>query len=90
VYIEPLPGKAAKHVGKEPIRRSFRQSQQDAPADIKLTFDELELDELELEREHIRSLLRCMAPTFPHPIRGQDMWTIRKAKIVRFETSFLT
>ena len=84
VYIEPFSGEPLAHVGKEAIRQSFIDSQRNAPPDMTLTLDQVEIDS-----ECIRSVWTCSSPAFAHPIRGEDIWTIRSGKIVRLETSFL-
>ena len=84
VYVEPFNGPAATHVGKDEIRRSLEQSQQYAPVDMTLS-----LHQIEVEGDRIRSIWTCDAPTFPHPMRGQDLWTIRSGQIHRLETCFL-
>ncbi|HLZ26547.1 MAG TPA: DUF1801 domain-containing protein [Chloroflexota bacterium] len=85
VYVEPFGGTPMEHVGTDDIRRNFIESQQRAPADMTLT-----LDQVDIEPDCIRSVWTCTSPAFPHPMRGQDLWTIRDGKIHRLETSFLT
>ena len=84
VYVEPFSGEASAHFGKDAIRQCFIDSQKNAPADMTLT-----LDQVDVESECIRSVWTCASPAFPHPMRGQDLWTIRDGKILRLETSFL-
>ena len=84
VYIEPFSGAPMEHVGKDNIRRNFIESQKHAPADMTLT-----LEQVDVEPDCIRSVWTCMSPAFPHPMRGQDVWTIRNGKVQRLETSFL-
>jgi len=84
LYIEPFSGEALAHVGKAAIRQSFIDSQRNAPPDMTLTLDQVEVDS-----ECIRSVWTCSSPAFAHPMRGQDLWTLNDAKIVRLETSFL-
>ena len=81
VYVESFNGPAVAHTGKIEIRRSLEESQQYAPADMTLT-----LDQVEVQGHHIRSVWTCNAPSFPDPMRGQDLWQIRDGKIQRLET----
>jgi ketosteroid isomerase-like protein len=85
VYIEPFSGEPLAHVGKEAIRQSFIDSQRNAPPDMTLTLDQVEIDS-----ESMRSVWTCNSPAFAQPMRGEDIWTLRDGKIVRLETSFLT
>jgi ketosteroid isomerase-like protein len=84
VYVEPFSGEASAHVGKDAIRQSFIDSQKNAPPDMTLTLDQVDVDS-----DCIRSVWTCASPAFPRPMRGQDLWTIRDGKIFRLETSFL-
>jgi ketosteroid isomerase-like protein len=84
VYVEPFSGEASAHVGKDAIRQSFIDSQKNAPPDMTLTLDQVDVDS-----ECIRSVWTCSSPASPRPMRGQDLWTIREGKILRLETSFL-
>lgn len=84
VYVEPFSGAPTIHVGKDAIRQSFRESQVNAPPDMTLT-----LDQVDVESDCIRSVWTCASPAFPRPMRGQDLWSIRDGKIHRLETSFL-
>jgi ketosteroid isomerase-like protein len=84
VYVEPFSGAPMEHVGKQDIRRSFVESRKQTPPDMTLT-----LDELNVERDCIRSVWTCMSPAFPQSMRGQDVWTIRDGMIHRLETSFV-
>jgi ketosteroid isomerase-like protein len=83
VYIEPFSGEPLTHVGKEAIRQSFVESQRNAPPDMTLTLDQVDLDSA-----CIRSVWTCSSPAFAHPMRGHDLWTLHDGKIVRLETSF--
>jgi ketosteroid isomerase-like protein len=84
VYVEPFSGEASAHVGKDAIRQSFIDSRKNAPPDMTLTLDQVEVDS-----DCIRSVWTCSSPGFPRPMRGQDLWTIGDGKILRLETSFL-
>lgn len=84
VYVEPFSGVRLVHVGKDAIRQSFVESQVNAPPDMTLT-----LDQVDVECNRIRSVWTCTSPAFAHPMRGQDLWTIRGGKIYQLETSFL-
>src|SRR5690242_9283026 len=84
VYVEPFSGEPKTHVGRDAIRQSFVDSQKHAPPDMTLT-----LEQVDIESGAIRSVWTCTSPAFAHPMRGQDLWTIRDGKILRLETSFL-
>ena len=73
-----------EHVGKDDIRRSCIDSHKQAPPDMTLT-----LDQVDVEPDCIRSSRTCTSPAFASPIRGQDLWTIRDGKIDRLETTFV-
>lgn len=82
VYVEPFTGQARTHTGRAAIRQNFIDSQRYAPPDMRLT-----LDRVDLAGDQIRSEWTCTSPAFPHPMHGQDLWTLRDGKIIRLETS---
>jgi SnoaL-like domain len=84
VYVEPFTGAPVAHVGKHDIRQSFIESQRYVPPDMTLT-----LDQVDVERDFIRTVWTCTSPAFAQPMRGQDLWMIRDGKVHRLETSFL-
>ena len=84
VYVEPFSGEPKRHVGRDAIGQSLIESQENAPPDMTLT-----LDKVDVETGRIRSVWTCTSPAFVHPMRGQDVWTIRAGKNLRLETSFL-
>jgi hypothetical protein len=49
----------------------------------------LTLDQVDVDTNCIRSSWTCTSPAFTYPMRGQDLWTIRRGKILRLETFFL-
>jgi ketosteroid isomerase-like protein len=85
VYIESFGGAPAAHVSKDEIRRAFIEAQAYAPADMTVT-----LNRLDLEGDCIRSTWTCASPSLPHPMQGQDLWTIGAGKILRLETTLRT
>jgi ketosteroid isomerase-like protein len=84
VYVDPFGDTPQTHTGKGAIRRAYLKSRQDAPPDMTLT-----LDRVDFEGERIRTEWTCCSPAFPHPMRGQDLWTIRGGRIIRLETILL-
>ena len=84
VYVEPFSGEPTAHVGRQAIRQSFIESQKNAPVDMTLTLDQVDVDS-----NCIRSVWTCTSPAIAEPMRGQDLWTIRDGEILRLETSFL-
>jgi hypothetical protein len=84
VYVEPFTGESKTHVGKDAIRSNVLASQNQAPPDMQLILDRLDISE-----GRIRSEWTCTSPAFPRLVHGQDLWTIRAGKIARLETSIL-
>jgi hypothetical protein len=68
VYIETFSGKPRTHGGREAIQRSFLESQQNAPPNLRPS-----LDRVAVAGDRLRSEWTCPSPVFPHPVRGQDL-----------------
>lgn len=89
VYVDPFGAHATAatpvtHVGRAAIRQAFRESQKQAPPNMTLTLDQVDVD-----GERVRTEWTCASPAFPRPMRGEDLWTIRDGHIVRLETRFV-
>lgn len=84
VYVEPFAGSSRTHSGKSAIRACFAASWEDAPPDMTLTVDRVDMD-----GGAVRSLWTCESPVFPGPMRGEDRYTFEDGHITRLETRFL-
>lgn len=81
VYIEPFSGQPQTHVGREAIRRSFRDQWTNPLPDFGLTLDRVDLD-----GPHVRAEWTCTSSAFPAPMRGYDLFTLDdEGRITRFE-----
>lgn len=82
VYVEPFTGERRTHVGIEAIRACLRASWQEAPPDMQLTVERMDLDGTQIRAEWI-----CTSPALPGPMRGVDRYTLRDGRIARLEVS---
>ena len=84
-YIEPFSGQATAHQGRGAIRAFLTASQQQAPPDMVLT-----VERIDVEGDEVRSEWSCASPIFPAPMRGRDTFSIRDGLIARLETALLS
>jgi hypothetical protein len=81
VFVEPFSGEPQTHVGKDAIRRSFRDQWNNPLPDFNLTLDRVDLD-----APHVRAEWTCTSSVFPTPMRGYDLFSLNaQGKIERFE-----
>jgi uncharacterized protein (TIGR02246 family) len=85
VYIEPFAGEPTAHVGRKAIGDWMAASCENAPPDLTLTLDRVDVD-----GPRVRSEWTCAAPMFPQPMRGRDEFIVESGKIKRLETTMLT
>lgn len=82
-YIEPFSGQQLTHEGRPAIEAYLRASWEDGPVDIELTLDRVDVD-----GDVVRSEWTCASPSFPQPVKGIDVCTVRSGRIQRLEVSF--
>ena len=81
VFIEPFSGEPQTHVGKDAIRRSFRDQWKNPLPDFELTLERVDLD-----GPQVRAEWTCTSSVFPTPMRGYDLFALNDdGKIARFE-----
>lgn len=83
VYIEPFGG-TGPHVGRDAIRAYLTAAAGDAPPQLTLTVERLDVD-----LDTVEATWRCDSPAFARPSRGRDRFVIRAGKIIRLETTLL-
>ena len=81
VYVEPWAGQTAVHTGKDEIRGFFSAALQ------QMNGAKLTLDRLDMDGERLRSQWTCTIPSFPAPMHGFDLVTLRDGRIARLETT---
>jgi hypothetical protein len=79
VYEEPFGGETLK--GRDEIRRWLRASREQAPPDL-----EVKVERIDIVGEVVEAAWICESPIFLRPTRGRDRFTIRGGKIVRLES----
>ncbi|MEO0602824.1 MAG: nuclear transport factor 2 family protein [Myxococcota bacterium] len=85
VYIEPFSGETRTHTGKPAIERYLTASWDQAPPDL-----ELQVDRVDLDGEIVVSEWTCRSPALPRPFRGRDRCTVQEGRIQRLEVEFLS
>ena len=83
VYIEPFSS-AGPHVGKAAIREYLTASAGQAPPQLSLFVERLDVD-----ADTVEATWRCESPAFERPSRGRDRFTVEHGRIVRLETVLL-
>ena len=80
VFIEPFTGVARTHIGKAAIREAFRSTWDEPLPDMQLILDRADVD-----GDGVRAEWTCTSSAFPVPMKGHDLFTIRKGRIARLE-----
>jgi ketosteroid isomerase-like protein len=83
VYVEPFSTDGV-HVGREAIGSWLGDSADQAPPQLTLTVERLDVD-----GDTVDTTWRCESPIFARPSRGRDRFTIRYGRISRLETTLL-
>ena len=83
VYVEPFTGSERTHEGKAAIEACIRGSWTDAPPDL-----ELEVNRVDVDGEVVRSEWTCTSPAFEGPVKGIDVCTVQQGRIRRLEVRF--
>jgi len=84
VYHEPFTGQRRTHSGRPAIEDHLRSAWQTAPPDMRLSVDRVDID-----GPQVTTRWTCTSPVFPHPMRGQDVCTVRDGRIVHLDVTFL-
>jgi len=87
VYIEPFSGAPTgerhTHEGLDAIKACVQKSWKDAPPEMTL-----EVDRVDVDGDVVRSEWTCRSPAFPGPMKGIDVCTVEGGRIKRLEVSF--
>lgn len=84
VYTEPFTGTVRRHEGQAAIEQCFTTSWENAPPDLVLTVDRIDVD-----GDTVVSEWTCTSPAFPGPMRGTDRCVVRAGRIAELEVRFL-
>jgi ketosteroid isomerase-like protein len=79
VYVEPFSG--GTHVGRDAIMRWIEGSRAQAPPDLRVRVERVEVVEQVVEAAWV-----CESPAFARPARGRDRFTVADGRIVRLES----
>lgn len=80
VWIDAFGG--GEHAGREAIAEWLRSSRADAPPDLDLVVDRVDVDGPTAIAEWT-----CTSPAFVRPARGRDRFVIRDGRIARLEST---
>ncbi|HXV61927.1 MAG TPA: nuclear transport factor 2 family protein [Vicinamibacteria bacterium] len=81
VFIETFTGRRREHVGREAIRRTYRELfSNPPPPDMKL-----QLHRVDRDGERVRAEWSCMSSSYLEPRRGFDLFTVRNGEIEKLE-----
>lgn len=82
-YSEPFSGRSP-HRGRDSIRAYLTAAAPDAPPDLRLHVERLDID-----GDQLTATWRCESPVFAVPSRGRDTFTVRHGRIQRLETTII-
>ena len=82
VYVEPFSG--GTHEGRDAIRAWLDGSWSDAPPDLRLT-----VERIDVAGDTVEAHWTCESPAFARPARGRDRFTIRDGRIARLESTIV-
>jgi uncharacterized protein (TIGR02246 family) len=82
VYVEPFSG--AAHEGRDAIRSWLDTSLSDAPPDLRLT-----VERVDVAGDTVKARWTCESPAFARPAKGRDPFTIRDGRIARPESALV-
>ncbi len=80
VFVEPFSGTPQTHAGKDAIKASFQSMWENPAPDL-----ELNVDRIDMDGETVRAEWTCTSPIFATPMRGYDLFSIRKGLIEKLE-----
>ena len=80
VYVEPFSGETLTHRGRAAIEAYLSASWDQAPPDLIL-----EVDRMDVDGDVVVSEWTCRSPALPQPYRGRDRCTVREGRIQRLE-----
>ncbi|MEN0061233.1 MAG: nuclear transport factor 2 family protein [Myxococcota bacterium] len=80
VYVEPFSGQTLTHEGRAAIEAYLAASWEQAPPDL-----ELQVDRIDVDGDVVVSEWTCRSPALPVPYRGRDTCTVREGRIQRLE-----
>ena len=85
VYIEPFSGagQLETHRGREAIEACLRAGWKNAPPDMTL-----EVNRIDVDGNVVRTEWTCASPVFEAPMRGVDVCTVVDGRIQRLEVRF--
>lgn len=83
VYREPFSG-LPEHHGQRAIARYLAAAAPQAPPELRIF-----VERLDVAGDTVTAVWRCESTIFAQPSRGQDVFTVRRGKIVRLETTLL-
>ncbi len=84
VYVEPFTGETRTHEGRAAIEACFTASWKDAPPDMTL-----EVNRIDVDGAVVKSEWTCRSPVFEAPVKGRDVCTVESGRIRRLEVAFL-
>lgn len=82
-YVEPFSGRSP-HRGRAAIRAYLAAAAPDAPPDLRLHVERLDID-----GDNVIATWRCESPIFAAPSRGRDSFVVRDGHIRRLETTLI-
>jgi uncharacterized protein (TIGR02246 family) len=82
VYVEPFSG--GVHEGRDAIRDWLEGSRADAPPDVRLTVERVDVD-----GDTVEAHWTCESPAFLRPARGRDRFAISDGRIARLESTLV-
>jgi ketosteroid isomerase-like protein len=82
VYVEPFTG--GTHEGRDAIRAWLNGSRADAPPDLRLT-----VERVDVAGDTVEAHWTCESPAFARPATGRDRFTIRDGRIARLESTLV-
>ncbi len=83
VYVEPFTGETRTHEGRAAIEHCFRESWKNAPPDMTL-----EVNRVDVDGDTVHSRWTCSSPAFDAPVKGHDRCVVDGGRIRRLEVTF--
>lgn len=82
-YVEPFSGRSP-HRGRDAIRAYLAAAAPDAPPDLRLHIERLDIDGAQ-----VTATWRCESPVFAVPSRGRDSFIVVGGHIQRLDTTII-
>ena len=76
VYVEPFSGEERTHEGRPAIEACLQQSWKNAPPDLVL-----EVNRVDVDGAVVKSEWTCTSPAFPAPVKGKDECVVENGRI---------